>query len=187
LDYEDATGNPRWDRAKVVSAIQELAARHVPLSASHVQQRFPKLFNAAIKRFERSWGKALRAAGLDPDEHRMPRGRWTRPKAEDWVRRRVAKGRPILARDAPRDLLNFVRGRLGETWTGFVESLGIPYPGIKRRRDWTEAKLLSEIRRWKREGHPLRYKRVQESYQALLHQARKFFGSWEGARAAAGV
>jgi hypothetical protein len=187
LDYEDATGIRRWDRAKVVAAIRELAARGVPLHASHVEQRFPKLFNAAVKQFPRSWAKALRAAGLDPDEHKMPRGRWTKAKGEDWVRRRVAKGSSILACDAPRDLLGFVRNRLGTSWTDFVESLGIPYPGIKKRRDWTRAKVLSEIRRWKAEGHPLGYKRVQQGYQALLHQARKFFGSWDSACAAAGV
>ena len=117
----------------------------------------------------------------------MLRGRWTKAKAEEWVRRRAAEGRSILARDAPCDLLDFVWRRLGTGWTGFVESLGIPYPGVKKRRDWTEAKVLSEIRRWKAEGHSLRYKRVQQGYQALLHQARKFFGSWDEACTAAGV
>jgi hypothetical protein len=109
---------------------------------------------------------ALRAAGLDPDERKKPRGPWTRVKAEDWVRRRVVKGVSILARDAPRDLLGFVSRRLGASWTGFVESLGVPYPGIKKRRDWTAAGVVSEIRRWEAEGYPLRYKRVQEGYQA---------------------
>lgn len=187
LDYEEATGVRRWDRARVVAEILKLVAQGVPIHASHVEQHFPSLFNAAIKQFPRSWAKALRAAGLDPDEHKMPRGCWTRAKAEDWVHQRAAKRGSILARDVPRDLLGFVWNRLGTSWTGFVESLGIPYPGVKKRRDWTEAKVLSEIRRWKAEGHPLGYKRVQQSYQALLHQARKFFGSWDEACAAAGV
>jgi hypothetical protein len=187
LDYEEATGTRRWDRAKVVAEIKKLAARNAPLHASHVEGHFPQLFHAATRQFPRSWARALRAAGLDPEEHRMPRGRWTRAKAERWVRERVARGGSILARDAPRDLLGFVWNRLGGSWTGFVESLGIPYPGVKKRRDWTRAKVLSEIRRWKAEGHPLGYKRVQHGYQALLHQAKKFFGTWDGARAAAGV
>jgi hypothetical protein len=61
------------------------------------------------------------------------------------------------------------------------------YPGIKKRRDWSKTKLLSEIRRWKRTGHRLNYRAVAETYQALIHQARKFFGSWDRARAAARV
>ena len=187
LDYEVATGVPRWNQSKVVIAIQELAAKKVPLNASHVEQRYPNLFHAAVKQFPRSWAKALRAAGFDPDEHKLFRGRWTRLKAEEWIQKRLANGRSILARDAPRDLREFVWNRLGTRWTGFVESMGIPYPGIKKRRDWTKTKVLSEIRRWKAEGHSLGYKRVQQGYQALLHQARKYFGSWDGACAKAGV
>jgi len=74
-----------------------------------------------------------------------------------------------------------------QPWTDFVESLGIPYPGIKKRRDWTRAALLSEIQRWQAEGNPLNYRAVKNTYQALIHQARKYFGSWDAARAAAGV
>jgi hypothetical protein len=185
LDYEDVTGVRRWSREKVVEAIQGLADRGVSLSATDVQRRFPDLFTAAVKRFPYSWAKALRAAGLDPAAHKMPRGRWDAAGAEDWVRRRVAKGRPILARNAPRDLQEYVRNRLKKSWTGFVESLGIPYPGIKKRRDWTESKVLDEIRRRKAEGQPMNHAGVKRDHQALLHQARKFFGSWDDALAAA--
>jgi hypothetical protein len=187
LDYEEATGHLRWDRAKAVAEIRELAARGVPLYASYVQQHFPSLLTAAIKRFTSSWAKALRAAGLDPEEHKMPRGNWTRQQAEDWVQGRMAKGGSVLARDAPSDLQQFVREHLRTTWTDFIESFGISYPGVKKRRDWTRAKLLAEIRRWEADGNSLTYKRVQESYQALIHQARKYFGSWDKACAKAGV
>jgi hypothetical protein len=187
LDYQDVSGVRRWSREKVIEAIRELADRGASLAATDVQRRFPYLFTAAVKRFPYSWAKALRAAGLDPAAHRMPRCRWDASGAEDWVRRRLATGRPILARNAPRDLHEFVRRRLRKSWTDFVESLGVPYPGIKKRRDWTESKVLAEIRRQKAEGRPLNHSQVKRDYQALLHQARKFFGSWDGALAAAGV
>jgi hypothetical protein len=187
LDYEDVTGVRRWNREKVIEEIRELADRGVSLSATDVQRRFPCLFTAAVKRFPYSWSKALRAAGLDPAAHKMPRGRWDATAAGDWVRRRVAQGRPILARNAPRDLQEYARNRLGKSWTDFVESLGIPYPGIKKRRDWTESKVLAEIRRWKEGGHTLRQAEVKRHYQALLHQARKFFGSWDGTLAVADI
>jgi len=45
------------------------------------------------------------------------------------------------------DLVGFVHRSLCTSWADFVESLGIPYPGIKRYRDWTERKLLEAIRR----------------------------------------
>jgi len=187
LNYEEVTGVRRWTAEKVIAAIRERAERGAPLSATAVKAHAPALFRAAMRQFPCSWAKALQAAGIDPAEHKVRRGRWDRRGAEDWVRTRQAKGRSILGHDAPRDLLDFVRQRLRTTWTDFVDSLGIPYPGIKKRRDWTREKLLEEIRRWQAEGHQLNYKAVQEEYQALIHQARKFFGSWDRARAAAGV
>lgn len=185
LNYEEATGIQRWTPAKVVEAIRKLSERGVPLSASYVERRYQMLFNVAVRQFPRSWRKALRAAGLDPEEHKTPRGKWNRQGAEGWIRTREAKGKSILARDAPRDLVGFVHRRLGIGWADFVESLGIPYPGIRKCRDWTKVKLLEEIREWKAEGHRLNYRAVASKYQALIHQARKFFGSWDRARAAA--
>ena len=187
LDYEEATGVRNWTPAKVVESIKELAKRGVPLSATYIRDHHPTLLNVATKRFPRSWAKALKAAGLDPAEHKLPRGRWNRQRAAEWVRKRAAKKRSLLARGAPRDLLGFVHRRLKTNWPDFVESLGFTYPGIKKRRDWTRQKLLEEIRRRKSGGHRLNYRAVQSEYQALIHQARKYFRSWDRARAAAGV
>ncbi len=157
------------------------------MAAQYVAEHHSTLFNAAIKQFPHSWAKALAAAGFDPDEQKTPRGRWDRQQAADWVRNRAAKGKSLLARAAPRDLLGFIHRRLGVTWPDFLESLGVAYPGIRKRRDWSKVKLLEEIRRWGAEGHRLNYKAVALEYQALIHQARKFFGSWDRARAAARV
>jgi hypothetical protein len=187
LPYEEVSGVRRWSKDKVIRRIQELAAQGVPLHATYVREHYPFLLRAAIKLFPRSWAKALRAAGLDPEQHRMPRGKWTREIAATWVLRRVARPKPLLARHVPRDLVRFVHRRLAMTWGDFLESLGIPYPGIKRRRDWTKEKLLDEIRRWHAEGHALNYQAVYNEYQALIHQARKFCGNWDRARAEAGV
>jgi len=187
VDYEEATGARRWDRSKIVAEILRLAALGVPLHASFIEHHHPQLFHAAIKEFPRSWAKALRGAGLDPDRHKMPRGQWTRATAEDWLLRRVREGQPIQARDAPRDLLGFVYSRLRTNWTDFVESFGISYPGVKKRRDWTKAEVLSEIQRRHAEGRSLGYRAVQRENQALIHQTRKFCGSWAGGCAEAGV
>jgi hypothetical protein len=141
------------------------------------------LFHVAVNRFPSSWAKALRAAELDSDEHKKLRGRWTWPKAEKWVKQRVAKRRSILARDTPKDLLDFVRHR-DQNWTGYVESLAIPYPGVKKRR-WTKHKLLEAIRDRKKLGLPMNFSAVKRTHVALIHQARKYYGKWDRARAAA--
>jgi len=81
--YEEASGVRRWDQDTVIAAIKKLAERGSPLSSSYVLEHHPALFSAAIKRFGRSWGAALRAAGFDPGEHQTPRGTWNRQLAED--------------------------------------------------------------------------------------------------------
>ncbi len=186
LDYEEATEVRQWTSEKVVESIRELAKRGVPLSASYVEAHHPTLFNAAVRRFPYSWATALKAAGFDPSEHKIYRGRWDRPKAEDWARKQSAKGRAVLSREAPGGLRDFVYKRLGMGWTDFLDSLGVRYPGVRKRR-WTKKKLLAEIRRWKAEGHGLNYRTVKSEYRALIHQASKLYSSWDRARAAAGV
>lgn len=182
FDYEDATGIRHWTAERIVRIIRERAAAGKPLHSTAVKRQFPALHSAAIRHFPSNWAKALQAAGFDPRDHRMTSCRWDQMSAESWVRQQVAKRRSILARDVPVDLKNSVRRKLGANWSGFVESLGIPYPGVKKKLDWTKDEVLSEIRRWAREGHRMNYRKVKSEYQALIHQARKFFGSWDRAR-----
>src|SRR5262249_40008658 len=119
-----------------------------------------------------------------PNEHKMQRGRWNWQEAAKWVRKRMAQNRSVLARDTPRDLIDFVSKR-SQTWTGFVESLGIRYPGVKKRRDWTKQKICEEITLLKKQGHAMNFCAINRSYVALIHQAWKYYGAWDRARAAA--
>jgi hypothetical protein len=98
LGYEEASGLRRWTPDEVIEAIQQLAKRGVPLAASHVLNHNPMLFHVAVKRFPFSCAKALQAAGLDPKDHKKPRGRWNQQGAEEWLRKRAAKGASSFAR-----------------------------------------------------------------------------------------
>ena len=188
FDYEQVTGVRHWSRERVVAEIKRLARSSVPLDGTTAQQKYLALHKAAIRLFPTSWSKALAAAGFDPDEHKMSRNAWTRETAEQWVRTRVAEKKPHLACDAPRDLRHFVNSHLERDWAEFVEQVtGRPYPGVKKRRDWTKEKLLSEIRRLKAKGNPLTYRAVAAVSQSFIHQARRFFGSWPAACVAANV
>ncbi|MBN9519346.1 hypothetical protein J0H58_12625 [bacterium] len=117
----------------------------------------------------------------------MPSCAWDRPSAEDWVRWRAAAKESLLSRDAPRDIRHFVHKYVGTGWAEFVEAVtGAPYPGIKKRLDWTKDKVLAEIRWLKAEDQPLNLRAVAALGLAGIKQARQFFGSWDAARAAAG-
>ncbi len=187
LDYDTITARRQWSREKVIATIQRLEADQVPLNAHWIGRRYGDLFRAAIKLFPSSWAKALRAAGFDPLDHKQRRGRWNKKKAVTWIKQRIDKDRSLLARDMPTDLLRFVYDALKTNWTAFVESFGVSYPGVKKRRDWTKENVLEEIRRRRSDGNAMHYKAVKRSHEALLQQAKKFYGSWDAARAAAGV
>ncbi|MBI3861038.1 MAG: hypothetical protein HY290_04000 [Planctomycetia bacterium] len=187
LDYDSITSRRHWSRDKVVSEIRKLEADQVPLNSNWIKRRHGDLYRAAIKLFPSSWEKALRAAGVDSYEQKKRRGRWNHKRVRAWMRERIDRGRSLLARDIPVDLVRFVHAILKTSWTEFVESFGVPYPGIKKRRDWSREMLLAEIRRWAALGHRTNSKSISREYQALLPQARKYFRSWDAARAAAGV
>jgi len=188
LDYEEATGARFWTPEKVIEAIQKLAQAGARLDFTHVRRHRGALYAAAELRFDGKWHNALRAAGLNPADYRLRRGRWTTAKAAAWVKRRIAQGRSLLSLDAPQDLLKFVRVNYHKGWIAFVESFGIPYPGIKKRRNyWTRDIVLEEVRRWNEAGHPTNYSAMEREYYALVKQGVKLFGTWDAARAAAGV
>jgi hypothetical protein len=131
LSYEDVSGVRRWNRRRVIERIQKLAADGVCLHSSSVQQHYPFLHRAAIKQFPKSWAKALRAAGLNPAEHRMPKGNWDRHKAESWVRKRAAAKRSLFAKDAPRSLFRFVNRRIDMSWDNSWSRWASPTPASR--------------------------------------------------------
>ena len=87
VDYDEVRATRRWTRARVVAEIERLNALGEALWAESIRLNHKPLYRAAIRRFPSSWGKALRAAGLNPDDHKAPpRGRTIEGVAE-WVRR----------------------------------------------------------------------------------------------------
>lgn len=184
LNYDELLLLHRWSRQRIVEEIHELARQGTPLDRSHIRRRHSALFHSAVVWFPSSWGKALRAAGFDPAQHKKSRGCWDRRKAAEWVRQRVKHGRSILARDVPSDLRRYAQYKFESGWTGFVESLGIVYPG-KRLRHWSKNLVLQEIRRLTTAGQAMHSSAVKRVDDALVRQARKYFKSWDAARAAA--
>lgn len=169
----------RWDMTRLIAAIRSRLRDGLALAASVVRQADRSLYCAG-ERICGNWGAALRAAGLDAQDHKKPR-KWGLRQARDWVAARVKAGLPITTRHVPIGLLNRVRRDTSRGWIAFVESLGIPYPGVRKRWDWTDAGVLAGIRARRRHGLPLNWKAVAADGQGLTHQARQRFGSWDAA------
>src|SRR5205823_1615754 len=81
LCYEEIAGVRRLSRNEVIQMIRQLLREGVSLNATFIKEHYSSLHGAAIKKhFPSSWAKALQAAGLDPGEHKKPRGKWDKKK-----------------------------------------------------------------------------------------------------------
>ena len=189
LTYEQVRGVRRWSREKVIEIIKRLAGLGFPIDATTIERQNYPLYRAATRHFPLSWAKALKAAGFNPAEHKKIRNIWDRQSAEDWVKKEAARKKSLLGSNVPRNLRHFVYCHLKKGWPEFVEEVtGQPYPGNKKRRDWTRKKVIAEIRRLKAQGNTMGYKAViRAAGQGIIKQAKKFFGSWSVACAVAGV
>jgi hypothetical protein len=185
LSYDDLLLLHRWNREKIIARILQLAAEGVPLDATFIRKHYSYLFCAAVVYFPSSWGNALRAAGFNPAEHKKCRGDWDRRKAEHWLREAIRRKRSIRAGDIPRGLKNFAQYHITGGWSGFVESLRIPYPGKRRHRSWSRATVLDEIRRHHAAGSLAKASVMKRVDSQLTKEAWKYFPTWDAAVVAA--
>ncbi|MEZ6009257.1 MAG: hypothetical protein R3F05_16040 [Planctomycetota bacterium] len=175
-----------WSRARVGAELRRHAAGGTRVSATWARAHEPELWHAAYKHHG-SWTEALRAARLPVRLHQEPK-RWALDKVRAWVLATHAAGGDIRSSRAPAGAVQRVATDRVGPWSAYVGSLGIPYTGLKKRLDWTDAVVLTEIRKRKRAGKSLTHTDVVADVgQALTQQARKRFGSWFAALEAAGV
>lgn len=174
----------RRDRATVAEAIRRLAAEG-PLTSTGVKEDHSALYRAAI-RYWRGWTRSLRAAGVDPRQHRKPKT-WTMQRAEAWVRARQDAGESVRSSMVPGGIVAFVARETEGTWVDFVESLGITYPGPRPRLDWSDRSVLTEVRKRNKQGLPMNSRALANDASALRAQAVARFGSWDGALRRAGI
>jgi hypothetical protein len=76
LDADDVAMYRKWDRHSILFELRQLARDKEPLNSGAIQKSDPGLHAAAVRHFG-SYDAALRAAKLEPSEHRQRR-RWTR-------------------------------------------------------------------------------------------------------------
>lgn len=76
LDADDVSIYRRWDRNSILFELKGLAREREPLNSGAIQKEDPGLHAAAVRHFG-SYDAALRAAKLEPGDHRQRR-RWTK-------------------------------------------------------------------------------------------------------------
>ncbi len=72
LDYDKIRKYKSWSRQAVIAEIKRAYEEGEPVNSQHVQNNNKALYMAAVKRF-RSWGQAVKLAGIDYDKIRLRR------------------------------------------------------------------------------------------------------------------
>jgi len=204
VDPEEVVKYENWTKAKVITEIKKRQQAGHPLNAWAVQggeDADRKLYVAAkSKNHFGSWEAALRAAGVDPDEV-VKHESWTKEKVIREIKNRQQRGHPLNTREVIKGehsdnklyAAAISKRRFG-SWESALEAAGVdPDEALKQRqKSWTNAKVITEIKKRQQAGHPLNAWAVQQGeyadrklYAAAMY--KNHFGSWEAALRAAGV
>ncbi len=162
-----------WTRESVLQAIKTRHEQGLPLT--RIWHEDSQLYYAAKKRFG-GWHKALRAAGLQSKLRRT----WTRQSVLEAIRLRDKQGQSlsrIWQEDKP--LFCAAVRRFGN-WQNAMEAAGLE---ITRRRQWTEDRVLDELRAWQRFPEA----DLKNEDPGLVGAAFRLFGGLQNALDAAGL
>ena len=183
-----------WTKVKIIAAIKQLQLQNADLSPTAVQIENSALFSSARSRSHfGSWRAAVEAAGLDYDQFKRVKQRWTR----DDITKRICE-----LHDEGEDLLdpNFkVRHRslylaacahrYFGSWRRAVEGAGLDHEKMGESRVWTKHRILRTIKQLAKEGKPLGWAYIEQHEPGIYRAARRKenFGSWANALLEAGI
>ena len=162
-----------WTRESVLQAIKTRHEQGLPLT--RIWHEDSQLYYTAKKRFG-GWHKALRAAGLKSKLRRT----WTRQSVLEAIRLRDKQGQSlsrIWQEDNP--LFCAAVRRFGN-WQNALEAAGLE---ITRRRQWTQDRVLDELRAWQRFPEA----DLKNEDPGLVGAAFRLFGGLQNALDAAGL
>lgn len=115
--------------------------------------------------------------------------KWTRDEIIRHILDRESAGLP-LSLGGERGIespLYQAASRIFGTWRNAVMAAGIAPHRALMHEQWSASKILAAIRTLCRRSRPLRQAELKKKYGPLVRAARRIFGSWSVAVAAAGV
>jgi hypothetical protein len=93
LDADEVSIYRSWDRNSILFELRSLYRDKEPMSSGQLQKDDPGLYAAAVRHFG-SYQKALRAAGIDPNEVQQRR-QWTRASVADALKKMAKKKKEL--------------------------------------------------------------------------------------------
>lgn len=175
----------RWSRRAVIRRIMQLDEQGKPLNAHAVQKSEAVLPSAALRHFA-SWDDALTAAGIDPLQWRRCVPDWTRERVIAAIHGIRDQGGKLNHAAVRRSSLSGAAVDLFGCWDAALRAAGLDPNQVRLyRRPWTPEAIVAEIQRKHKAGEALNAKDVSPNW--IRRSARRLFGSWDSALAAAGL
>jgi hypothetical protein len=183
-----------WTREKLIESIKTLKDQGTDLSPTAIQKTHGALFSSARSRSHfGNWRDAVQAAGLEYEDIKRVKQRWSREEILDQIRAHALNGEDLLHPDFKlkhRSLyLAACAHRYFGSWRRAIQAAGLDYECMREGRVWTRARIISTIQRMAREGNPMGWAQVETGCPGIYRAARRKenFGSWHNALLAAGV
>ena len=190
IPYDDVRKYRRWSKEAIIQEIQLLAGQGVDLSfrAMALSQHNAMVYAAIRPKYFGNWRAALEGAGLASEEIYRYRS-WEQDGILQEIRRLKAEGVDLSSKamdESSNRLIATARRRFGN-WGKALQSAGIDYDDVRRRKRWTRENLVEGILDLKRQGIKLITPEVKKANPSLFAAACKkhFFGTWKKALKAA--
>ena len=190
IPYNEVRKYRRWSKDSIIREIQQLHSLGVDLSfrSMALSQHNAMVYAAIRPKYFGSWRAALEAAGLVSEEIYRYRS-WEQGEILDEIRRLKAEGVDLSSKamdETSNRLIATARRRFGN-WGRALESAGIDYDEVRRRKRWTRENLVEGILDLKRQGVKLITPEVKRANPSLFAAACKkhFYGTWKKALKAA--
>lgn len=190
IAYTEVRKYRRWSKESILQEIQQLASQGVDLSfrAMALSQHNAMVYAAIRPKYFGNWRTALEAAGLASEEIYRYRS-WEQDGILEEIRRLKAEGVDLSSKamdESSNRLIATARRRFGN-WGKALESAGIDYDEVRRRKRWTRENLVEGILDLKRQGVKLITPEVKRANPSLFAAACKkhFYGTWKKALKAA--
>ena len=190
IPYADVRKYRRWSKESIIQEIQQLAAQGVDLSfrAMALSQYNAMVYAAIRPKYFGNWRAALEAAGLASEEIYRYRS-WEQEGILEEIRRLKSEGVDLSSKamdESSNRLIATARRRFGN-WGKALETAGIDYDEVRRRKRWTRENLVEGILDLKRQGVKLITPEVKRANPSLFAAACKkhFYGTWKKALKAA--
>lgn len=191
----------RWSPLLVLRAIRDLSRRRRPLSPDEIKRHLEPLMSAA-RRIYGSWPKALVTAGVDPLKFRRVRP-WTKDRIIEAILKRALNNEPLSSCTVRPSSLADAAVRVFGSWKAALLAGGLDpkqytaqrvrtraratRSSVHRyRRRWSDEMLIAAIRKRVEEGRYVNAVAVKRSHEGLYSAARRRYGGWRKALAAAG-